>query len=81
MTFDTSYDRYKIFIFYDTIEGQVGVIFVEIFRWSDDWFIVRMMIITENSQDYGPDHLQIDFTQLGHEKCFGSWHQKGFGTK
>ena len=40
-----------------------------------------MMIITENSQDYGPDHLQIDFTQLGHEKCFGSWHQKCFGTK
>ena len=32
MTFDTSYDRYKNFMFYDTIEGQVGVIFVEIFR-------------------------------------------------
>ena len=23
--------------------------------------MVRMMILTENSQDYGPDHLQIDF--------------------
>ena len=34
-----------------SFEGQVGVVFVEIFRWCDDPFIVRMMIITENSQD------------------------------
>ena len=61
MTFDTSYDRHKNYMLYDTFEGQGGVVFVEIFRWSDDRFIVRMMIITENSQDYGPDHLQIDF--------------------
>ena len=59
MTFDTSYDRYKNYMLYDTFEGQVGVIFVEIFRWSDDLFMVRMMILTENSQDYGPDHLQL----------------------
>ena len=32
MTFDTSYDRYKNYMLYDTFEGQGGVVFVEIFR-------------------------------------------------
>ena len=59
MTFDTSYDRYKNYMLYDTFEGQGGVVFVEIFRCSIDCFIVRMLIITENSQDYGLDHFQM----------------------
>ena len=28
-------------------------------KYFDDRFIFRMMIITENSQNYGPDHLQL----------------------
>ena len=59
MVFDTSHDRCINYMPYDTFEGQVGVVFVEIFRCSIDCFIVRMSIITENSQDYGLDHFQM----------------------
>ena len=37
-----------------------------------DEFTFTLMILTPYVSRYlGPDHLQLTFTQLGHQKCFG----------